>query len=166
MYKLHHVSPQPINIQVEAAWCFLLCTYFQKTFWKLYYASCKRLKTDKFFLHLYRMAPLVVLQKKVYISILRKELPRLVAIASGTPNHQSLQNIVCDFFHIPVICSVCFTFIFQKLHKNTLLILGHLSPRYIYILQLSFFVIFHVYLKNFVIVFFCFIMFVFLTMLQ
>ncbi|XP_074323523.1 putative helicase CHR10 isoform X1 [Apium graveolens] len=40
------------------------------------------------------MAPLVVLQKKVYISILRKELPRLVAIASGTPSHQSLQNIV------------------------------------------------------------------------
>ncbi|XP_063940518.1 probable helicase CHR10 isoform X4 [Daucus carota subsp. sativus] len=40
------------------------------------------------------MAPLAVLQKKVYISILRKELPRLVTIASGTSSHQSLQNIV------------------------------------------------------------------------
>ena len=42
-----------------------------------------------------RMAPLVALQKKVYMSILRKELPRLVALTSGASNHQSLQNIVC-----------------------------------------------------------------------
>ncbi|KAM7512146.1 hypothetical protein LguiB_011021 [Lonicera macranthoides] len=40
------------------------------------------------------MAPLVALQKKVYMSILRKELPRLVALTSGASNHQSLQNIV------------------------------------------------------------------------
>ncbi|XP_028798890.1 probable helicase CHR10 isoform X2 [Neltuma alba] len=40
------------------------------------------------------MAPLVGLQKKVYMSILRKELPKLLALSSGTSNHQSLQNIV------------------------------------------------------------------------
>ncbi|PSS24120.1 Helicase [Actinidia chinensis var. chinensis] len=40
------------------------------------------------------MAPLVALQRKVYISILRKELPRLLAFSSGASNHQSLQNIV------------------------------------------------------------------------
>ncbi|GMH22377.1 hypothetical protein Nepgr_024220 [Nepenthes gracilis] len=40
------------------------------------------------------MVPLVALQKKVYISVLRKELPKLLAIASGTSTVQSLQNIV------------------------------------------------------------------------
>lgn len=40
------------------------------------------------------MAPMVALQKKVYVSILRKELPRLLAVSSGASNHQSLQNIV------------------------------------------------------------------------
>ncbi|XP_038681651.1 probable helicase CHR10 isoform X2 [Tripterygium wilfordii] len=40
------------------------------------------------------MAPLVNLQKKVYISILRKELPKLLALSSGASGHQSLQNIV------------------------------------------------------------------------
>lgn len=40
------------------------------------------------------MAPLVTLQKKVYMSILRKELPKLLALSSGTSNQQSLQNIV------------------------------------------------------------------------
>ncbi|KAG2672184.1 hypothetical protein I3760_13G028600 [Carya illinoinensis] len=40
------------------------------------------------------MVPLVSLQKKVYMSILRKELPKLLALSSGTSNHQSLQNIV------------------------------------------------------------------------
>ncbi|KAL5718919.1 DNA helicase [Ranunculus cassubicifolius] len=40
------------------------------------------------------MAPLVSLQKKVYLSILRKELPKLLAFSSGSSNHQSLQNIV------------------------------------------------------------------------
>lgn len=40
------------------------------------------------------MAPLVTLQKKVYMSILRRELPKLLALSSGTSNHQSLQNIV------------------------------------------------------------------------
>ncbi|KAH9788538.1 putative helicase CHR10 [Citrus sinensis] len=38
------------------------------------------------------MAPLVSLQKKVYASILRKELPKLLALSSRTANHQSLQN--------------------------------------------------------------------------
>ncbi|RVW97131.1 putative helicase CHR10 [Vitis vinifera] len=41
------------------------------------------------------MAPLVSLQKKVYMSILRKELPKLLAFSSGPSGHQSLQNIVC-----------------------------------------------------------------------
>ncbi|XP_069143258.1 probable helicase CHR10 isoform X1 [Solanum lycopersicum] len=40
------------------------------------------------------MAPLVALQKKVYMSILRKELSQLLALASGAPNTRSLQNIV------------------------------------------------------------------------
>ncbi|XP_071718314.1 probable helicase CHR10 isoform X2 [Rutidosis leptorrhynchoides] len=40
------------------------------------------------------MAPLVNLQKKVYMSIIRKELPKLLALSSGTSNQQSLQNIV------------------------------------------------------------------------
>ncbi|KAL3537043.1 hypothetical protein ACH5RR_000409 [Cinchona calisaya] len=40
------------------------------------------------------MAPLVSLQKKVYVSILRKELPKLLAFASGASNTPSLRNIV------------------------------------------------------------------------
>ncbi|KAK9092723.1 hypothetical protein Syun_027634 [Stephania yunnanensis] len=40
-----------------------------------------------------RVAPLVPLQEKVYLSILRRELPMLLAFSSKAPNHQSLQNI-------------------------------------------------------------------------
>ncbi|KAG5231150.1 chromodomain-helicase-DNA-binding protein [Salix suchowensis] len=40
------------------------------------------------------MAPLVSLQKKVYTSILRKELPKLIVLSSSASNHQSLQNMV------------------------------------------------------------------------
>ncbi|XP_019252245.1 PREDICTED: probable helicase CHR10 isoform X1 [Nicotiana attenuata] len=40
------------------------------------------------------MAPLAALQKKVYMSILRKELTQLLALASGAPSTRSLQNIV------------------------------------------------------------------------
>ncbi|KAL5571641.1 hypothetical protein UlMin_021238 [Ulmus minor] len=40
------------------------------------------------------MAPLVSLQNKVYMSILRKELPKLLAFSSGGPSYQSLQNMV------------------------------------------------------------------------
>ncbi|KAK8614432.1 hypothetical protein V6N13_122788 [Hibiscus sabdariffa] len=40
------------------------------------------------------MAPLISLQKKVYTSILRKELSKLLALSSGSSSHQSLQNIV------------------------------------------------------------------------
>ncbi|KAK6804347.1 hypothetical protein RDI58_002131 [Solanum bulbocastanum] len=43
------------------------------------------------------MAPLVALQKKVYMSILRKELTHLQALASGAPNTRSLQNIVYTY---------------------------------------------------------------------
>lgn len=43
-----------------------------------------------------RLVPLVSLQKKVHMSILRKELPKLVALSSGTSNHQSLQNTVSE----------------------------------------------------------------------
>ncbi|KAJ6879083.1 chromodomain-helicase-DNA-binding protein 1-like isoform X1 [Populus alba x Populus x berolinensis] len=39
------------------------------------------------------MAPLVSLQKKVYASILRKELPKLLALSSSASSHQSLQNM-------------------------------------------------------------------------
>ncbi|XP_031743556.1 probable helicase CHR10 isoform X3 [Cucumis sativus] len=40
------------------------------------------------------MVPLVNLQRKVYMSLLRKELPKLLAVSAGSSNHQSLQNIV------------------------------------------------------------------------
>ncbi|KAL6005071.1 hypothetical protein ACLOJK_005632 [Asimina triloba] len=40
------------------------------------------------------MAPLVPLQKKVYLSILRRELPALLTMSSGASSHQSLQNTV------------------------------------------------------------------------
>ncbi|CAA7050656.1 unnamed protein product [Microthlaspi erraticum] len=40
------------------------------------------------------MVPLVSLQKKIYTSILRKELPGLLALSTGASNHTSLQNIV------------------------------------------------------------------------
>uniref|UniRef100_A0A0D3BPZ7 Helicase C-terminal domain-containing protein n=1 Tax=Brassica oleracea var. oleracea TaxID=109376 RepID=A0A0D3BPZ7_BRAOL len=40
------------------------------------------------------MVPLVSLQKKIYMSILRKELPGLLALSSGASTHTSLQNIV------------------------------------------------------------------------
>jgi hypothetical protein len=40
------------------------------------------------------MVPLVSLQKKIYTSILRKELPGLLELSSGGSNHTSLQNIV------------------------------------------------------------------------
>ncbi|MED6198784.1 putative helicase chr10 [Stylosanthes scabra] len=40
------------------------------------------------------LVPLTILQKKVYMSILRKELPKLLALCSGASNHQSLQNIL------------------------------------------------------------------------
>ncbi|XP_031398610.1 probable helicase CHR10 isoform X3 [Punica granatum] len=40
------------------------------------------------------IAPMVGLQKQVYMSILRKELPRLIALSSGASGQQSLQNIV------------------------------------------------------------------------
>ncbi|XP_024010779.1 probable helicase CHR10 [Eutrema salsugineum] len=40
------------------------------------------------------MVPLVSLQKKIYTSILRKELPGLLALSSGSSTHTSLQNIV------------------------------------------------------------------------
>ncbi|KAF8099698.1 hypothetical protein N665_0238s0027 [Sinapis alba] len=40
------------------------------------------------------MVPLVSLQKKIYTSILRKELPGLLALSTGASTHTSLQNIV------------------------------------------------------------------------
>ncbi|KAJ8447296.1 hypothetical protein Cgig2_013073 [Carnegiea gigantea] len=40
------------------------------------------------------MVPLVTLQKSLYMSILRKELPKLLALTSATSSVQSLQNIV------------------------------------------------------------------------
>ncbi|XP_050203672.1 probable helicase CHR10 isoform X1 [Mercurialis annua] len=40
------------------------------------------------------MAPMASLQKSVYMSILRKELPKLLALSSAVSNPQSLQNIV------------------------------------------------------------------------
>lgn len=62
------------------------------------------------------MAPLVPLQKKVYVSILRKELPKLLALASGASNAQSLHNVVsislpiqAYLFSILVLCALIFT---------------------------------------------------------
>ncbi|XP_020399594.1 probable helicase CHR10 isoform X5 [Zea mays] len=40
------------------------------------------------------MVPLTQLQKKLYMSVLRKELPTLISFARGSSRHQSLQNIV------------------------------------------------------------------------
>ncbi|XP_020094090.1 probable helicase CHR10 isoform X4 [Ananas comosus] len=40
------------------------------------------------------MVPLVPLQKKLYISVLRKELQTLLSFTTGVSSHQSLQNIV------------------------------------------------------------------------
>ncbi|ONK72933.1 uncharacterized protein A4U43_C04F25090 [Asparagus officinalis] len=40
------------------------------------------------------MVPLTSLQKKVYMSILRRELPALLSLSSASSSHQSLQNIV------------------------------------------------------------------------
>eukprot|EP01018_Ginkgo_biloba_P001772 Gb_15026 [translate_table: standard] len=40
------------------------------------------------------LAPLVPLQKKIYVSVLSKELPKLLIGNSGTSHQQSLQNIV------------------------------------------------------------------------
>uniref|UniRef100_A0A7N0UQS7 Helicase CHR10 n=1 Tax=Kalanchoe fedtschenkoi TaxID=63787 RepID=A0A7N0UQS7_KALFE len=40
------------------------------------------------------IAPMMGLQKKVYLSILRKELPKLLAYSSGAANLPSLQNVV------------------------------------------------------------------------
>ncbi|PKU66041.1 putative chromatin-remodeling complex ATPase chain [Dendrobium catenatum] len=40
------------------------------------------------------LVPFVSLQRKVYMSILRRELPALLSLSSGAYTHQSLQNIV------------------------------------------------------------------------
>ena len=42
-----------------------------------------------------RIAPLVALQRKVYISILRKELPRLLAFSSLASNHLEVSSVPC-----------------------------------------------------------------------
>lgn len=112
---LHHVSLQPIEHIILKLYASCYAPVFKRPPRNYIMIAAKDRKQSKIFFHLYRMAPLAVLQKKVYISILRKELPRLVTIASGTSSHQSLQNIVCEFLHITVICSVCFTYIFKKL---------------------------------------------------
>lgn len=63
---------------------------------------CKVMKLNCFpvcDINIYRMVPLVPLQKSVYISILRKELPKLLALVSGTSNVQSLQNVVSNLHY-------------------------------------------------------------------
>ncbi|XP_049933398.1 probable helicase CHR10 isoform X2 [Nymphaea colorata] len=40
------------------------------------------------------LVPLVQLQKRVYVSILRRELPKILASSSGAPSQHALQNIV------------------------------------------------------------------------
>lgn len=42
----------------------------------------------------YRMVPLTQLQKKLYLSVLRKELQTLLSLTGGSSRYQSLQNIV------------------------------------------------------------------------
>ncbi|PIA31808.1 hypothetical protein AQUCO_04800003v1 [Aquilegia coerulea] len=64
--------------------------FFHNTFWKNLLAFSEWV----FVFLLNRMAPLVSLQKKVYLSILKKELPKLLAFSSGATNQPSLQNIV------------------------------------------------------------------------
>lgn len=63
---------------------------------------------------LYRMVPLVPLQKKLYISVLRKELQTLLSFTTGASSHQSLQNIVCNFILRYLMlnnkCAICFNY--------------------------------------------------------
>jgi hypothetical protein len=44
------------------------------------------------------MVPLTPVQKKIYLSVLRKELQTLLSFTGGSSRHQSLQNIVMVFF--------------------------------------------------------------------
>ena len=86
--------------------------------------------------YLGRMAPLLSLQKKVYMSILRKELPKLLALSSG--NHQSLQNIVRQFMNfsplssffifIPFICCSTVNSLVPEIHIGKI-ILFHIASR-------------------------------------
>ncbi|XP_057449387.1 probable helicase CHR10 [Lotus japonicus] len=43
------------------------------------------------------LVPLVSLEKKVYVSILRKELPKLLSLSSGTSNHQLVKLLFLSF---------------------------------------------------------------------
>jgi hypothetical protein len=65
-----------------------------------------------------RIVPLVSLQKKVYMSILRKELPKLLAISSGASNHQSLQNIVCQFMNFSPLAPLLFHSIYMLWYRK------------------------------------------------
>ncbi|KAK7843089.1 putative helicase chr10 [Quercus suber] len=81
------VLPALTEITVYA-FCFMSLTTSTKS------SVCLFTSYDSKMPYIDRMAPLLSLQKKVYLSILRKELPKLLALSSGTSNHQSLQNIV------------------------------------------------------------------------
>lgn len=81
------VLPALTEITVYA-FCFMSLTTSTKS------PVCFFTSYDSKMPYIDRMAPLLSLQKKVYLSILRKELPKLLALSSGTSNHQSLQNIV------------------------------------------------------------------------
>lgn len=54
------------------------------------------------------LVPFVSLQRKVYLSILRRELPALLSLSSGAYTHQSLQNIVMQ---LRKVCSHPYLFI-------------------------------------------------------
>jgi hypothetical protein len=62
------------------------------------------------FIDPFRMVPLTPVQKKIYLSVLRKELQTLLSFTGGSSRHQSLQNIVMVFFFLPssisYICSM------------------------------------------------------------
>ena len=68
-------------------------------------------------LYLYRMAPLIAMQRNVCKSILRKERPQLLAFFYGICNRQALQNIVCSY-----TSKCCHFFLSLYVHAHTLLI--------------------------------------------
>ncbi|KAL7616354.1 hypothetical protein Lser_V15G04468 [Lactuca serriola] len=64
------------------------------------------------------MAPLVTLQKKVYMSILRRELPKLLALSSRTCSHQSLENTVISVRPFMTFTNRLGQDIYLKLHSK------------------------------------------------
>ncbi|KAK9143161.1 hypothetical protein Syun_012561 [Stephania yunnanensis] len=79
--------------QISSYSAFIVSNFISNLLGAHYYTNLFLLLGFHVALVAFRVAPLVPLQKKVYLSILRRELPMLLAFSSKAPNHQSLQNI-------------------------------------------------------------------------